>query len=401
MMSPGQYRLSALGMVCALGSELEEILERALAGDCSGLVQDAEAVPERRVSVAPVTVALPSLPQSLQHFESRNARLIQLAYEQLKSAASESLASIESARLGVVMGSSTSGIERGEPAIREWLAHDMLPPDFRYEQQEMGTPGRLVAALSGARGPAMTLSTACSSSSKVMATARRLLRLGICDAVLVGGADSLCGLTLNGFASLEAMSPSGCRPFARDRDGISIGEGAALFLLTRESGGIQLLGVGESADAHHLSAPLSSGRGAIAAMRSALTEAGLGSTEVSYLNLHGTATLLNDEMECRAVHGVFAKTVPGSSTKALHGHALGAAGAIELGICWLLLRAAGAEMRLPPQAAVESQDPALGVLRLVQPGETVGPGPRGFTCLSSSYAFGGSNCAVLIGREVA
>jgi 3-oxoacyl-[acyl-carrier-protein] synthase-1 len=214
----------------------------------------------------------------------------------------------------------------------------------------------------------------------------------------VGGADTLCGLTVAGFSSLEAVSADPCLPFSGDRRGITIGEGGALFLLTREEAEIALLGVGESSDAHHLSAPEPEGRGACAAMAEALGDAGLTPADIAYVNLHGTATQLNDAMESRAVNALFGADMPCSSTKALTGHTLGAAGAVEAAFLWLMLsEACNPERLLPPQAGGGARDETMPPLHLVRPGERLGEGGR-HAALSSSFAFGGSNCALVLGR---
>ena len=243
------------------------------------------------------------------------------------------------------------------------------------------------------------MATACSSSAKVFASARRLIRTGIADAAVVGGADTLCRLTLNGFASLEALSAGICNPFSVNRDGITIGEGAAAFLMQPGDGPIRLLGVGESSDAHHVSAPDPSGAGAAAAMRAALADAGLTPDDIAYVNLHGTATPLNDAMESRALASVFARPVPASSTKSLTGHMLGAAGGCEAAFLWLTLspehNPAG---RLPPHVWDGAADPALPTVALVGPGARL-PAQQRLALLSNSFAFGGSNAAVILGRD--
>ena len=318
---------------------------------------------------------------------------------QIAEAVAAIKAQVGAARLGVVMGSSTSGIERGERAIHTQQTTSKMPPDFHYEQQEMGSVGLLMAAMSGARGPVLTVSTACSSSSKAFGTARKLLALQLCDAVIVGGADSLCNLTLNGFASLEALSTRPCNPMSRHRDGITIGEGAACFLLTRASGGVQLLGVGESSDAYHLSAPDPQGGGAALAMAAALADAGLAPTAIDYINLHGTATPHNDVMESLAIARLLGTAVPCSSTKALHGHTLGAAGALELAMCWLMLDDSPGPRLAPPHVWDGQRDPALPELHLVAVGERLAQRDGWTRCLSNSFAFGGSNCALIVGRQ--
>lgn len=256
----------------------------------------------------------------------------------------------------------------------------------------MAYPARRLREKWGVRGPVWSVSTACSSSAKVFLSARRLLADGICDAVIAGGADAYTRTVVEGFHALEALSPTLTRPLDARRDGINLGEGAALFIL-RAAGpgeeGVRLLGVGESSDAHHLTAPDPEGRGAEASMRAALADAGLEPSETGYVNLHGTGTVYNDAMECAAVRRVFGDTVPCSSTKPLTGHCLGAAGAIETALCWLALKRGKG---LPPHCS-PSVDRALAPF----PVPVAGDETPFRTALTNSFAFGGSNASVLLG----
>jgi 3-oxoacyl-[acyl-carrier-protein] synthase-1 len=263
---------------------------------------------------------------------------------------------------------------------------------YDYRQQEIGSPSEYLRRALGLGGPAWTVSTACTSSAKAFSSARRLLSTGLCDAVVVGGVDSLCRLTLNGFGALESVSKQLCNPMSRNRDGINIGEGAAVFLMSRDPGPVAVLGIGESSDAYHISGPDPEGRGAEIAMRQALT--GVAPRAVDYLNLHGTATTQNDLMESQVVHRVLGAELPCSSTKPLVGHTLGAAGATEAGFCWMLLTGAAAPTPLPPHVWDAQADPALPPLHLVARGET-----RACRIVASnSFAFGGNNICVVLGQ---
>jgi len=240
--------------------------------------------------------------------------------------------------------------------------------------------------------------TVFSSSARALASARSLLALGLCDAVLAGGSDSLCGLTTHGFASLKATASGITNPFSVNREGLSLGEGAALFLVTRSPEGIQLLGVGESSEAHHISSPDPEGSGAAASMRGALRDAGVAADQVAYLNLHGTGTRLNDSMESRAVAEVLGCEIPCSSTKPLVGHCLGAAGAIELAFCWLALeRREGEALPLLPHVWDGQADPELAPVRLTGAGEST-PADDGCVLMTNSFGFGGNNCTLVIGE---
>jgi 3-oxoacyl-[acyl-carrier-protein] synthase-1 len=220
-----------------------------------------------------------------------------------------------------------------------------------------------------------------------------LLRQGLCDAAIVGGADTLSRFTVSGFGALEAVSPERCNPMSKNRKGINIGEGAALFLMTREGGPVRLRGGGSSVDAHHVSAPDPTGNGAEDAMRAALTDAQLEPGAIDYVNLHGTATPHNDAMESKAVERVFGGDVSMSSTKPLTGHALGAAGAIEAAFCWLLLGRDNAAKRLPPHVYDGEFDPELPRLSLVKPEQRA---ERLSRIMSVSFGFFGNNAALIL-----
>jgi 3-oxoacyl-[acyl-carrier-protein] synthase I len=384
--------LSAMAVVNALGSNPTEVCERLFAGDARGIVSETGWLPDRPAYVGKVQAALPELPEAFAKYRCRNNRLLLAALAQIENEVQALLHRHGPARIAIVLGTSTSGIAEGEAAIARHVREGALPAEYDYAQQEFGSPAVFLAHYLGITGPAYAVSTACTSSAKVLASARRLLQVGLCDAAIVGGVDTLCRLTLNGFHALESISPEPCNPLSRNRRGITIGEGAALFILGSEEADIALLGIGESSDAHHISAPDPEGAGAEAAMRGALRDAQLAPEQIDYLNLHATATLKNDEMESRTVARIFPEGVWTSGTKGLTGHCLGAAGAVELAFCWLALR----ERRLPPHVWDGETDPALPALRLVGPDARLPEGSRR-TCMSNSFAFGGNNISVLIG----
>lgn len=391
----GRYFLPALGIVNALGSGADEVAPRLFAGDTTGMALEEGWLPDRPARIGRVRADLPGIPAVLSDYACRNNRLLLAAFAQIQREVEGALARFGPDRIGVVLGTSTSGIAEGEAAIAEHRRTGRLPQEFRYVQQELGAPALFLARCIGATGPAYCVSTACTSSAKAFVSARGLLRLGLCDAVVVGGVDSLCKLTLNGFAALESISTSVCNPMSRNRNGINIGEGAALFLMTREPGDglpIAVLGAGESSDAYHISAPQPEGLGAEAAMRAALADAGLAAEEVDYLNMHATATPKNDEMESRAIDRVFPGGVAASGTKPLTGHMLGTAGATELAFCWLAL----CDGRLPPHVWDGQADSALPRLDLVGAGRRFAR-ESGRVCMSNSFAFGGNNACLLIG----
>ena len=387
--------ITAYGLISALGEGVDASAEALLAWQAKGstpLTRHNQALLDGRLTpVGRVEGELPAIPAALAPYASRNNQLLLAALAQIRPALGEALATFGPARVGLVLGTSTAGIGEAELAIAADRRGEAVPTAFDYRQQELGSPSEFLARHLGLEGPAYTLSTACSSSARAFISGQRMLAAGLVDAVLVGGADSLCGLTLNGFDSLESLSGTLCQPFDNGRQGINIGEGAALFLLSRQPAPLALLGVGESSDAWHISAPHPDGVGAEAAMGMALAQAGLTPEQVGYINLHGTATRLNDAMESQAVYRLFGDRVPCSSTKPLTGHVLGAAGAIEAALACLLLERA---LPLPPQR-VMTGDPALAPIRLVS-GTTPLATPR---ILSNSFAFGGNNVSLLFGRS--
>ncbi|MBR9970186.1 beta-ketoacyl-[acyl-carrier-protein] synthase family protein [Magnetospirillum sulfuroxidans] len=380
--------LPAMAVATCLGIGKAATMGALLAGDRSGLRRhQGDALPLGR---------LPTEPGG--HGDSRNNRLLAMLLEEIAEPLARAIERYGRDRVAVVVGTSTSGIAEGEVALAQRLKTGHWPAGFTYAQQETGSAASFIADALGLGGPAYVVGTACSSSAKVFASARRLIRQGLADAAIVGGADTLCRLTVAGFSALEAVAPEPCLPFSAHRRGITLGEGGALFLLTPEPAEIALLGVGESSDAHHLSAPDPEGHGARDAMQAALADAGLDPRQIGYVNLHGTATQLNDAMEARAVNAVFGPLLPCSSTKALTGHTLGAAGAVEAALLWLTLSAEWNPSRLlPPQAGTGQMDDSLPPLHLVAAGEAW-PMAEKLAALSSSFAFGGSNCALVLGR---
>jgi 3-oxoacyl-[acyl-carrier-protein] synthase-1 len=386
--------LNDMGVVSALGADKREVLEGLLAGDGSGLTAYAELITGRMTMIGRVRADLPQLSPELADLDCRNNRLLAHALEQISASVAELRDTLGAERIAVVLGTSTSGIAAGEEAMAAVTRERRMPSAYHYRQQEIGTAAEFAARYLDLTGLRYTISTACSSSAKAFASAWRLLAAGRCDAAVVGGVDSLCALTLNGFDALESLAPERCNPFSANRRGINIGEGACVFVVTRQPSALRLCGVGESSDGYHISAPDPSGRGAEQAIRAALEQAGVAPEDVGYVNLHGTATPKNDEMESEVMARVFGVDVPCSSTKSLIGHTLGAAGAQELGFCWLLLGDDNVGRRLPAHGWDGVRDPALPPIHLVGQGESW----ERDVFVSNSFAFGGSNAAVVIGR---
>ncbi len=389
--------LNQLGLTCALGTDVETVASALFAADAARGVAPSDAItPGRTLSLGAVPGALPDLSEQPVALRGRNNALIAQALAPIRTAVEAAIERYGPHRVAVVLGTSTSGVGESELAHRHFRQHGHWPPEFHYAQQEMGTPARYLATELGLTGPAHVISTACSSSAKALASGARLLRAGMVDAVVAGGADSLCEFTVAGFSALGSVSEQRCNPFSRHRNGINIGEGAALFLMTREPGPVRLAGWGESADAHHMSAPEPEGHGPERAIREALHRAGLAPSDVGYVNLHGTATPQNDAMEAGVMARVFGAATPCSSTKPLTGHTLGAAGAIEAALCWIAL-SRGDRCALPPHWWDGAADEALAPIGLVAPGQRAATPLR--YALSQSFAFGGSNAALVLGAE--
>ena len=388
--------LTDLGLVNALGDSKESIA-RALFSGAHGL-RECDWIPGATTYTAPVKTNLPELPPELSRYQSRNARLARAALLQMEDTLRLVRQRYRPERIAVVAGTSTSGIAEGERAVEAFDKDGAAPADYQYSAQEIGNLGPLVAQLIGAQGQAYTLSTACSSSAHALASARRLLDSDMADAVIAGGADSLCRLTVNGFAALDSVSDKPCVPFSRHRRGINIGEAAAFFIVTREPlvQDIELLGAGASSDAHHISAPDPTGAGAELAIKRALQQAQLKAVSVNYINLHGTGTPLNDAMEAGVIDRLFPHRPLCSSSKGQLGHTLGAAGANEAALMWLALTAG--DGKLPPHCYDGQYDPEIAALNLVKPGQGLNTSDAR-VYLSNSFAFGGNNAAVILGRR--
>jgi 3-oxoacyl-[acyl-carrier-protein] synthase-1 len=338
------------------------------------------------------------LPAALAQYNCRNNRLALLGLETdgFAEAVRERAGRLGKRRIGVILGTSTAGILETELAYRRRDPQTgALPADYRYRTTHNSySVAGFVREYFGLEGPAVVVSTACSSSAKVFAAASRMIACGLIDAAVVGGVDSLCLTTLYGFSSLELTSPQPCRPFDAERNGISVGEGAAFALIepapaSLDADAVLFLGAGESSDAYHMSSPHPDGLGAKLAMSRALAAAGLEASDIDYINLHGTATPSNDAAEGKAVAGVFGDRVPCSSTKGATGHTLGAAGAVEAVICALSLR----HGLMPGSANTRHPDPAIPLDYLLA--NRSGHVNR---VLSNGFGFGGSNCSIVLGR---
>ena len=384
--------LKEFGVVCALGNNKTDVLAALISGEEKFLSLDSDLPLDAAQYVG--RVMLPN-DEALNEITTNNNKLAYLAYQQIANTVQQLTTEYGEHRIAVVIGTSTASIYEGELARKAFENEGQFPDGFRYEVQEMSAPATYIAKLANAKGPVYGISTACSSSGKALISASALIENGLADVVIAGGIDSLTQLTVNGFKSLESISSSTCRPFSADRDGINIGEAAALFVVTGDDDGIQLLGAGETSDAYHISAPIPDGSGAAQAMALAVNNANISAEQIDYVNLHGTGTVKNDAMEALAMANICGKNVFCGSTKHLTGHTLGAAGALELGLCWLLLSDDNSAHKLPVNCRNGVYDPNLPQIKLSQ-GECL---DKIKYCLSNSFAFGGNNFSAVIGKK--
>jgi len=380
--------VTAFSLCNALGTTTAEVLANLRAGS-SGLRPANLDLPFETWCGA-VRDVLEPVPARLLAYDTRQVRLGLRVLEELRPQIERAARRWGKDRVALVLGTSTGGIEETERAYNGWRRTGSVPKGFDWDRKHsMSALLEVFRSETGLRGPGYVVSTACSSSGKVFASARRLIAAGLCDAVLAGGVDTLCQTTLRGFSSLGVLDAKPCRPFSSERRGISIGEGAALALLEREgSAAVALLGCGETSDAHHMTAPAPDGSGALAAMAQSLTSAGLTPAQVDYVNAHGTGTVLNDAAEAKAIRALLGETVPVSSTKGYTGHMLGAAGATEA----LFSVAAIAQGFIPASIGAGPLDPELRIRVACERLE--------MSCrvvVSNSLAFGGSNVSLVFG----
>jgi 3-oxoacyl-[acyl-carrier-protein] synthase-1 len=383
----GPLPITAYTLVNALGDDTEAVITALEHGD-TGLGRHAFAT--SLPTVVGAIGQLDTLPAALAAYDTRQARIAWHGIGGLVVAASRATTRWGSTRVGLVIGTSTGGIGATEAAWRRYREDGSWPADFDLARKHaMQATVEVVRAATGARGPGYVVSTACSSSAKAFASAQRMIHADLVDAVIVGGVDSLCDTTLRGFAGLELTSERACRPFASDRDGISIGEGAAFALVERRGHALaNLVAVGESCDAYHPSAPHPEGEGARAAIEAALRCAGISASQVGVVNAHATGTKLNDASEAKALAAVFGGAPWVVATKGYTGHMLGAAGATEVLFCVVALERGW----IPASLGADPLEPGLGI-RVATQRVAI----ETDYALSTSFAFGGSNAAVLVG----
>jgi 3-oxoacyl-[acyl-carrier-protein] synthase-1 len=334
--------------------------------------------------------------------KTRIIRIIDAALEQIRPDIEKAVAKYGPERIGVCLGSCDNGSEASLNAHKELLATGTFPQNYELRFQSASFPAEFIAAKFGIRGPVMTIATACASGASAIARGAELIRAGLCSAVIAGGADVVSETVLMGFHALEALSDSLTNPFSKNRKGINLGEGAAFFLVdtlapkeTPATALVELLGIGESADAYHMTGPGPDGAGPIKAMKAALLDAGIEPDHIGYVNLHGTGTQLNDITEALAMKAVFGDIpVPASSTKPIMGHTLGVAGTLEAAVCWMVLTA---KKGLPVHCWDGEKDEDLVFHPFIPDGEV--PGAMPSICMSNNFAFGGCNVSLSLGRR--
>lgn len=338
-----------------------------------------------------IKAKLPRLDDYPEH-KSRNSAVLAFLTDSIKDSINELKQKYSKDRIAIILGTSTSGLDETENELKKFMQTGVPSRDFYYKTQEFGDPSMFLADYLEIDGPAYTISTACSSSARALICGKRMLESGLVDAVIAGGADTICKVPINGFNSMGVLSQERCLPFNKNRAGINIGEGGGLMILSKEKASLELLGVGESSDAYHVSSPDPSGAGAISAMEMALNDASLTTDDIGYVNLHGTATKLNDAMESKAMASLFKGKVPCSSTKYMTGHTLGAAGIVEAAIlCYLLKH----DLDLPVQDFSHDEiDDTLDECGLIK--EKIKAKKK--VMMSNSFAFGGNNASIIIAK---
>jgi 3-oxoacyl-[acyl-carrier-protein] synthase-1 len=332
------------------------------------------------------------LPPTAYAGGTRIIRIIDAALEQIRPAIENAIAKYGAEKIGVCLGSCDNGSEGSILAHQALLAQGAFPEDYQLRFQSASFPAEFIARKFGLSGPVFTIATACASGASAIIRGTELIRAGLCGAVIAGGADVVSPTVFAGFHALEAISDSLTNPFSKNRKGINLGEGAAFFLLDSEkNSAVELLGAGESADAYHMTAPGTEGEGPAKAMRAALVDAELQAEQIGYINLHGTGTELNDKAEALAMKAVFDEVPPISSTKPITGHTLGAAGALEAAICWMVLT----EQRgLPAHCWDGVKDEGIPVFPSKEDSQK-----KPSICMSNSFAFGGCNVSLILGTS--
>jgi len=386
--------LSAPGLICCAGRNRNELYDSCLNGCQNGMVMVDMPDSGGKFPIGQIPGELPEvagLPEPAAYAGgTRIIRIIDAALEQIRPAIENAVAAYGPEKIGVCLGSCDNGSEASFLAHQELLARGAFPEDYSLRFQSASFSAEFIARKFGLSGPVFTCATACASGASAIIRGAELIRAGLCGAVIAGGADIVSQTVFAGFHSMGAVSDSLTNPFSRNRKGINLGEGAAFFLLdSAENSAVELLGAGESADASHMTAP--EAEGAARAMKAALLDAGLDSGQIGYINVHGTGTELNDKAEALAIKAVFDEVPPISSTKPIIGHTLGAAGALEAAICWMVLTE---KKGLPVHCWDGVRDEEIPVF----PAENAGTKTPS-VCMSNNLAFGGCDVSLILGRR--
>lgn len=397
--------LSKPGVMSCAGNNIDQLWEAVTSGRQTG-IKKVKACNGEEYFAARIDEA--NLQPSGARYDMKIIRIENAALEQIADDVLAAKSRYGADRLAVCIGSCDNGTEFSLAGHRKYFADGEFPADYSLEIQGADYVSTFAKEKFGLRGPAVTFATACSSSAGAIIKAAEMIKAGLVDAALVGGIDIASDTTLMGFSSLEAVSSEITNPFSKNRHGITLGDGAAFFVLSREplpvpealEGTVRLLGWGESADAYHMTSPDPSGAGAEKAIRRALENAGISKADVGYINLHGTGTKFNDSMEAKAVAAIFGEnTVPLSTTKPVAGHTLGAAAALEAAICWKALfenQNKNDNIELPVQVWDGERDEELPALNIVD-GKSKAVKGELKVCLSNSFAFGGANACLALG----
>lgn len=391
--------LSKPGVMSCAGNNIEELWKAVTEGNQTGIKKVTVCTGEEFFAAR---IADSVLKASSARYDMRVMRIEEAALEQISDEVNAVIGRYGADRVAACVGSCDNGTEFSLAAHRKYLETGSFPADYSLEVQGADYAATFVAEKFGLKGPCATFSTACSSSAGAIIKGAEMIMAGIVDAAVVGGIDIASDTTLVGFNALEAVSSGITNPFSKNRNGITIGDGAAFFVLTRENlfnSEVKLLGWGESSDAYHMTSPDPSGAGAEKAIRRALESAELSVSDVGYINMHGTGTKFNDSMEAKAIAAIFGQgrdSVPVSTTKAVTGHTLGAAASLELALCWAALNK---KQSLPAQIWDGQQDPELPVLNIIDKNTNLAlqGGKNLKACISNSFAFGGANACLAVG----
>jgi len=399
--------ISKPGVFCAAGKNIDELWQSVTTKNQKGIKKHKICTGDEFYAARVDDSALK--PAEYARYDMKIIRLEEAALNQIAGDIEAAKKRFGAERVAVCAGSCDNGTEFSLAAHRKFLAEGKFPQDYKLEMQGADYVATYISERFELKGPSLAFATACSSSGSAVIKAAELILSGFADAVVTGGVDIASDTALAGFSSLEAISTEITNPFSKNRHGITMGDAAAFFLLSKDSTvfssdstTVRLLGFGESADAYHATSPNPDGQGAVCAIKAALERAGLKASQIDYLNLHGTGTKLNDSMESLAVAQVFGsgkKSVPASSTKPVTGHTLGAAAALELSICYKTLIENFDEncnnILLPLQIWDGRKDPELAELNFADKNGTASGKIK--TCMSNSFAFGGANVSLIIG----